>query len=335
MNANLSFANPLALLLLLAGPLHLLTAFRARSRVATVTFPLARVLFVRRGLLARLWWLPDLLRAAVLVLLACALARPQVPGEKRRDSSVEGIDIVVALDLSTSMEAADFRPKDRLFVAKEVLDQFIASRTDDRIGLVVFGGEAYTQAPLTLDHGVLRNVLKDVRTRVIEDGTAIGNALATSLNRLRDSEAKSRVVVLITDGDNNAGQISPMEAAEIAKQLGIKVFTVLVGKGGMVPFPAGTDFFGKPTYQDVEMTVNPELLQNIAKLTGGTAYRATDRDTLAKGLADILNKLDRSKLVDVPATQKMDDVFLLFLVPALALLALELLLAETRLGGFP
>ena len=179
---------------------------------------MASTLFQRRGALARTWWLPYLLRSLAIGCFAIALARPQLPGLKQRDASVEGIDIVVCLDLSTSMEAADFKPQDRIHVAKQVLDDFIQSRTNDRIGLVVFASDAYTQAPLTLDYSVLRNILKDVKTRVIEDGTAIGNAIATGVNRLRDSDAKSKIIVLITDGDNNAGEISPTAAAQIAAQ---------------------------------------------------------------------------------------------------------------------
>lgn len=335
MNENLQFAYPGAFALLLLIPLFIWATVRERNRAGALRFPLAGLLFARRGALARIWWLPMALRIAAIALIAVALARPQLPGEKKKNTNVEGIDIVVCLDLSTSMEAADFRPKDRIHVAKEVLDQFIQSRTNDRIGLVVFAGEAYTQAPLTLDYSVLRNILKDVRTRVIEDGTAIGNALATAVNRLRDSDAKSKVVVLITDGDNNAGQISPLEAAQIAASLHIKVYTILVGKGGMVPFPNGTDIFGNPAYTEVQVDVNPELLQQIAKLTGGSYYRATDRETLSRGLNEILDKLDKSKIEEGGVFTKLDEDYGSWLLPALCLLALELLLGLTRLRSFP
>lgn len=335
MNENLQFAYPWAFLLLVLVPLLIWATVREKKRAGSLRFPLAGLLFARRGPLARIWWLPMALRIAAIGLLAVALARPQIPGEKKKSTNVEGIDIVVCLDLSTSMEAADFRPKDRIHVAKEVLDQFIQSRTNDRIGLVVFAGEAYTQAPLTLDYSVLRNILKDVRTRVIEDGTAIGNALATATNRLRDSDAKSKVIVLITDGDNNAGQISPLEAAQIAAKLHIKVYTILVGKGGMVPFPNGTDIFGNPAYTEVQVDVNPELLQQIAQLTGGKYYRATDRETLSKGLNDILDKLDKSKIEEGGVYTKVDEDFGTWLLPGVILLALELLLGLTRLRSFP
>jgi Ca-activated chloride channel family protein len=331
---NLHFAFPWAFLLLLLVPLMLLQTFRQPRRSPALRFSAAAVLFAQRGVFARAWWLPGFLRAIAFAFLVGALARPQIPETHARDVSVEGIDIVLTLDLSTSMEAVDFG-KNRVQTAKEVLSDFIARRPDDRIGLVVFAGEAYTQSPLTLDHNVLTNILKDVRTRVIEDGTAIGNALATATNRLRDSDAKSKVIVLITDGDNNAGQISPLEAAQIATQLNVKVFTILVGKSGLVKFPAGKDFFGNDVYQDVEVDVNPELLQQIAKMTHGSYSQATNRETLQKGLNDILNTLDKSQILESGGYTHMNEEYGIFLLPGLLLLFLELLLSSSRLRSFP
>jgi Ca-activated chloride channel family protein len=252
-----------------------------------------------------------------------------------RDLSVEGIDIVVALDLSTSMEAGDFRPQNRLHVAKEVLAEFISNRTNDRIGLVVFAGAAYTQSPLTLDYGVLKEVLKQIRTRVLEDGTAIGDALATSLNRLRDSDAKSRVVVLITDGDNNAGKISPLDSAHMAEALRIPIYTILVGKGGKVPFPQGQDLFGNTVWRETEIPINPELLQDIADRTGGEYYRATDPEGLKQGLQKVLDSLERSKLMEGGASATYREEFHPYLLAAFGLAALELLLRATFLRVFP
>ena len=242
---------------------------------------------------------------------------------------------MVAFDLSTSMLAADFRPKDRITVAKEVLKNFIESRQNDRIGLVVFAGEAYTQCPLTLDYKVLEELLEQVRTGVIVDGTAIGNALATAVNRLRESDAKSRVVILITDGDNNAGNISPLQAAEIAKQLGIKVYTILIGKGGRVPYPTGTDLFGRTTYEPVEIDVNPELLQQIAKATGGAYYPATDKESLESGLHAVLDSLEKSKIYEAGGSTRYDEWYARFFVPAALLGLLGLALRTSRLQGAP
>jgi Ca-activated chloride channel family protein len=220
-------------------------------------------------------------------------------------------------------------------VAREVLTEFISGRTNDRIGLVVFSGAAYTQAPLTLDYGVLKEVIKQLRTRVLEDGTAIGDAVATALNRLRDSDAKSRVVVLITDGDNNAGRLSPIDAGDAAKSLGIPVYTILVGKGGKVPFPQGQDLFGRTAWRDVEIPINPELLQRLATETGGEFYRATDRESLKDGLQKVLDRLERSKLLEGGATATYRERYHELLLWAALVLVLEFLLRATALRVFP
>jgi Ca-activated chloride channel family protein len=275
------------------------------------------------------------LQATALAAAVVALARPQARDAQIKDLSVEGIDIVVALDLSTSMEAGDFRPNNCLHVAKEVLAGFISSRANDRIGLVVFSGAAYTQAPLTLDYGVLKEVLRQLKTRVLEDGTAIGDALAVSLNRLRESEARSRVVVLITDGDNNAGKISPRDAAAMAKTLSIPIYTILVGKGGKVPFPAGQDLFGNTAWREMEIPINPQLLEEISATTGGEYYRATDRKELEEGLRKVLDSLERSKLVDGGTVQNVRELFQPLLLAAFVLFALELWLRATVLRVLP
>jgi Ca-activated chloride channel family protein len=242
---------------------------------------------------------------------------------------------VIAFDVSTSMLAADFQPKDRITVAKDVVDSFIGSRTNDRVGLVVFAGEAYTQCPLTLDYQVLRQILKEVRCGVIEDGTAIGNALSTAVNRLRESDAKSKVVVLITDGGNNAGNIAPEQAAQIAKQFGIKVYTILVGKGGKVPYPVGKNIFNEPSYQMVDIDVNPELLKMISDTTGAKAYVATDKQSLENDFRDILGHLEKTKIIEGARYARYRELFREALLPALALAGLGLLLQATVLRSFP
>ncbi|MFL5321167.1 MAG: vWA domain-containing protein [Myxococcaceae bacterium] len=317
-------------------PLLLLAAVLERRTRAVFKFP-AVAAFRKSGRGLRPYLLPLLpvLRMAAVALAIIALARPQIREKRSRDLSVEGIDIVIALDLSTSMLAGDFRPNNRLFVAKEVLSDFLSQRTNDRIGLVVFSGAAYTQAPLTLDYGVLKEVVKQLRTGVLEDGTAIGDALAVSLNRLRESDAKSKVVVLITDGDNNAGKLSPKDAASMAKALKIPVYTILVGKGGKVPFPAGTDLFGNTAWREMEIPINPQLLQEVAETTGGEYYRATDRDELREGLQNVLDSLERSKLMDGGTIQNVVEYFHPFLALAFLCAAVELLLRATVLKVFP
>lgn len=339
---GLDLARPWALLLLLAVPLIAAGATRERQRRAALALPtLPALLVAGRGRLAKLHWIPTALRCLAVAACAIALAGPVEAGPTGRDLSVEGIDIVVALDLSTSMNAVDFQPNDRLHAAKEVLDQFIAGRPNDRLGLVVFAGEAYTQCPLTLDHDVLRDILAQVRTGAIADGTAIGNALATSLNRLRESDAKSKVVILITDGDSNAGNVSPGEAAQMARELGVQVHTIMVGRecgpgeDCRVPFPAGTDIFGRPTFRHVEIPVNPALLRQIADTTGGSFHVATDTVSLETGLQAVLSRLEKSRLVEARQLSNERETFDRFLLPAFFLGLLEVALAATRFRRFP
>ena len=331
---GLSFAHPWALLGVLLAALAA-WALRRRRMPRIVLPTVGTVAGIAPSRWARVWWLPGALVIAALFFTSLGLAGPRLRASRRQDLSVEGIDIVVAFDLSTSMLAADFRPKDRITVAKEVLKNFIASRANDRIGLVVFAGEAYTQCPLTLDYNVLQQLLDQVRTGVIVDGTAIGNALATAVNRLRESEAKSRVVILITDGDNNAGNISPLQAAQIAKELGIKVYTILIGKGGRVPYPTGTDLFGRTTYEPVEIDVNPELLEEIARTTNGQFYRATDKQTLESGLHSVLDSLQKSKIYEASGSAHYDEWYARLFLPAALFGLLGLGLRATRLEGAP
>jgi Ca-activated chloride channel family protein len=332
----LTFAHPWALLGLLACAAAAWLLRQRRKELPRLVLPTAlSARSIAPSPWARLWWLPGALLIAAIALTSIGLAGPRLRASRRQDLSVEGIDIVVAFDLSTSMLAADFRPKDRITVAKEVLKSFIQSRQNDRIGLVVFAGEAYTQCPLTLDYRVLEELLEQVRTGVIVDGTAIGNALATAVNRLRESEAKSRVIILITDGDNNAGNISPLQAAQIAKELGIKVYTILIGKGGRVPYPTGTDLFGRTTYEPVEIDVNPELLQQIAKVTGGAYYPATDKESLERGLHAVLDALEKSKIYEASGSTRYDEWYGRFFIPAALLGLLGLGLRSSRLQGAP
>ncbi|MEI3553550.1 MAG: VWA domain-containing protein [Alistipes senegalensis] len=219
--------------------------------------------------------LPFALRAAAFALLVVALARPQDVEQNVR-TNTEGIDIMLAIDVSGSMLARDFKP-DRITAAKEVAGSFIADRYGDRIGLVAFAGEAFTQSPLTTDQSTLQTLLARIRSGLIEDGTAIGNGLATAINRLRESEAKSKVIILLTDGVNNRGEIAPLTAAEIAKAQGIRVYTIGVGTEGMAPYPA-IDMFGNITFVNQKVEIDEKTLTAISDMTGGKYFRATDKE---------------------------------------------------------
>lgn len=266
--------------------------------------------------------LPFVLRAAAFALFVVALARPQSTEHGTR-TDTEGIDIVLAIDVSGSMLARDFRP-DRMGAAKQMAGEFVADRPGDRIGIVAFAAEAYTQCPLTTDQGTLQTLLGRIRSGVIDDsGTAIGNGLATAINRLRESEAKSKVIILLTDGDNNSGQIAPVTAAEIAREQGIRVYTIGVGSRGTAPYPA-TDLFGNITFVPMKVEFNEEALREIASLTGGRYFRATDNETLRQ-VYDEINRLEKSK-VEISEYTTYTEEYLPWVLAGLALLLAEFLL---------
>lgn len=262
-------------------------------------------------------------RVVALALLIYVLARPQATN-KFQDITTEGIDIVLALDISGSMLARDFKP-DRLEASKNVATEFISGRPYDRIGLVVFSGESFTQCPLTTDHAVLINLLRDIESGMIEDGTAIGNGLATAVNRIKDSNAKSRVIILLTDGVNNRGEIAPATAADIAKTFGIRVYTIGVGTKGMAPYPVQTPFGLQ--YQNMPVEIDEDILRSISDLTGGMYFRATDNDKLIQVYREI-DKLEKSK-IDVRQFSRKDEKYLIPGIIAFILVALELLLRNT------
>ena len=273
--------------------------------------------------------LPFVLRAAAFALLVVALARPQ-DVERLSHTNTEGIDIMLAIDVSGSMLARDFRP-DRITAAKEVAGSFIADRYGDRIGLVAFAGEAFTQSPLTTDQGTLQTLLSRIRSGLIEDGTAIGNGLATAINRLRESEAKSKVIILLTDGVNNHGEIAPLTAAEIAKAQGIRVYTIGVGTEGMAPYPA-VDIYGTRTVM-AKVEIDEKTLRSIAEMTGGEYFRATDKAKL-KAIYDQINQLEKSK-VEVTEHVTYHEQYLLWALAGLLLLFAEFLFANLVLKRIP
>ena len=263
--------------------------------------------------------LPFALRLAALVLIIVAIARPRSSTEIEKVNS-EGIDIVLAMDVSTSMLARDFKP-DRISAAKDIAIEFIAERPSDRIGIVVFAGESYTQCPLTTDRATLINLMKEVQTGLIEDGTAIGNGLATAVARMKDSDAKSRVVILLTDGVNNSGEVSPQTAAEIAKTYGIRVYTIGVGANGMAPYPVMTPW--GPDIQQMKVEIDEQLLQEIADVTGGRYFRATDNTKLSEIYSEI-NKMEKARTT-IDSFPVYKELFGKYALAALICLLLELL----------
>lgn len=264
--------------------------------------------------------LPFVLRTVALACIIVAIARPRSSSTFEKIDT-EGIDIMLALDVSTSMLARDFTP-DRINAAKDIAIQFVAERPSDRIGVAVFAGESYTQSPLTTDRATLINLIKEIDCGIIEDGTAIGNGLATAVARLKDSQAKSRVVILLTDGVNNAGEISPQMAAEIAKTYGIRVYTIGVGAMGTAPYPVQTPFGIE--LQQVEVQIDEPLLQKIAEETDGKYFRATDNTKLLEIYGEI-NKMEKNKtLVDSFPLYK--ELFMNFALVAFAALVLEFIL---------
>ncbi len=274
--------------------------------------------------------LPFVLRAAAFALLVVALARPQ-DIEQNVSTNTEGIDIMLTIDVSGSMLARDFKP-DRITAAKEVAGSFIADRYGDRIGLVAFAGEAFTQSPLTTDQSTLQTLLSRIRSGLIEDGTAIGNGLATAINRLRESDAKSKVVILLTDGVNNRGEITPMTAAEIARAQNIRVYTIGVGTEGMAPYPA-VDMFGNITYVKQKVEIDEKTLTAMADMTGGKYFRATDNAKL-KAIYDEINQLEKSR-VEVLEHISYHELFLVWVLAALGVLLAEFLLSNLVLKRIP
>lgn len=324
--SSLEFASPYFLYGLIIIPLIIVWyIFRGRRQSAYVRFadtsffvklPKSWRAYCRHILIA--------IELCALALLLIALARPQSSSTNQK-INVEGIDIVMAVDISSSMLAQDLKP-DRLEAAKEVGSDFIKGRPDDRIGLVVFASETFTQVPLTTDHGMMLNMLKDMKCGMLEDGTAIGDGLASSVSRLKDSEAISKVVILMTDGDNNAGSVDPETAAEMAKLFGIRVYTIGVGTRGKAPYPVQTSF-GGIRYQQVDVNINEPLLQHIADVTGGKYFRATSNEKLEQIYAEI-DQLERSK-IEVNEFKRVHEEFLPFVLWALALLLLDFVFRHT------
>lgn len=329
----MEFANP-HILWLLAAILPLTGYYVWRTMQGDATIRISSVEGLRHAPRTVRYYLrhvPFALRCVALATLIVALARPQSAEHDTR-TDAEGIDIVLALDISGSMLARDFKP-DRITAAKEVAGSFVADRYGDRIGLVVFAGEAFTQSPLTTDQSSLQTLLSRIRSGVIEDGTAIGNGLATAINRLRESDAKSKVVILLTDGVNNRGEIAPLTAAAIAQDYGIKVYTIGVGSMGEAPYPVFDQRGNLVQTVNMKVEIDEDMLRKIARQTGGEYFRATDKQTL-QSIYDQINSMEKSR-VEVSEFTVLHEEYLVWVIAALAALLLEFIVSRLILKRIP
>ncbi len=326
---NIEFVSPYFLLLGLVPLLWYGWRFVSKKNTdTTFTFSTSDAFEGGWSWRTKLTWLPDLLRLLSLLFLVLSLARPQL-SLKEETVNAEGIDIMLAIDLSSSMLAKDFEP-DRLEVSKQVAEDFVRNRKYDRLGLAVFAGEAFTQCPLTTDQSILIDFLQALAVGTLDDGTAIGMGLATAVNRLKDSESESKVVILLTDGVNNTGYIDPETAAEIAREYDVKVYTIGVGSAGNALTPVNRISNGQYIFRNAKVQIDERLLQQISNSTGGRYYRAKDRNQLEAIYAEI-DRLEKTK-IEVNVFKRYQDEFRYFLLIGLGLLLFEILLRKTVLN---
>ncbi|MDQ3050970.1 MAG: VWA domain-containing protein [Bacteroidota bacterium] len=325
------FANPEYLWLFLLLPVMAAIHWKIRTRRRTdVRVPdISTLSNYRPTLRQRIGWLPILCRFLAVAMIIFALARPR-SSSKGSNVTSEGIAIVLAMDVSTSMLAEDLRPN-RIEAAKEVAAEFISGRPNDLIGMVIFSGESFTQCPITSDHSVLLNLMDDIKSGVLEDGTAIGEGLATAISRIKDSKAKSKVIILLTDGVNNKGQVSPATAGEIAKTFGIRVYTIGVGRNGTAPYPFQTPFGVQ--YQNVPVEIDETTMQQISDATDGQYFRATNNNKLKDIYAEI-DKMEKTKVEVTEFRRYTEEYFPLALLAA-AFFILEITLRLTLLRSLP
>lgn len=329
-----AFANPEFLLLLILIPFLVFWYFRKnKRRSGTLRYSNLGVVKTvdRISSKRRSKHLPFALRLTAIATLIICFARPQ-SSHTEEEILTEGVDIVLALDISSSMLAEDFKPNNRLEAAKLVARDFVQGRRNDRIGMVVFSGKSFTQCPLTLDYGILLNFISEVESGMIEDGTAIGLAIANAANRLRDSKAESKIVILLTDGENNRGELDPITAAKIADAFGIRIYTVGVGKRGTALYPVDDPIFGK-RYVQMPVKIDEKTLKEIARITHGNYYRATDKESLDKIFGEI-DQLEKTK-IEVKQFAKFKELFSNFLVVALGLIIAEVALSNTKFRKIP
>ena len=299
--------------------------FKKRKQFTAISFSSTKILSQRSNYKKRLIRLPLFLRIIASIFIIFALSRPQSTNNWQ-ENTTEGIDVIMAIDISGSMLAEDLKPN-RLEAAKNVAIDFISNRSNDRIGLVVFSGESFTQCPLTTDHTVLVNLFKDIKSGMVDDGTALGMGIATSVNRLKESDAKSKVIVLVTDGVNNSGEIAPLTAGELCKCVGIRIYAIGIGTLGLAPYPFQTQFGIQ--YQDVEVKIDEKTLQDIAMITKGKFFRATNNSSLKK-IYDEIDLLEKSK-IKVTEFSKKKEEFRLFLYVSFLLLIVSYILENTIL----
>ncbi len=327
---NITFGQPLFFILFAIVPILVYWEIvKGKKQTAAVKISTTAGLSKIRSWKNTFQNLPFILRLMAISCIIIALARPRVKFEEQQ-SEGEGVDIILSIDVSGSMTAQDFRPN-RMEAAKKVAEDFVNQRPNDRIGIVIFSGESFTQCPLTTDHSVLINQIEQIRNGLLEDGTAIGSGLATSVDRLRNSKAKSKVVILLTDGVNNGGLIDPATALEIAKTFKVKVYTIGVGTDGYAPTPVSTPL--GIVMQNEKVAIDEKLLKNIADQTGGKYFRATDNKSLQSIYAEI-DRLEKSK-VEITTLHRYTEKFYPLIFAAMALLLLEIILRFTIFRKFP
>ena len=328
---GVEFAHPgfFYLLLLLPVMVFLHWKIRTRRRTDIRVSSLELLRNYAPSFRQRIGWLPLVCRLLAVAMIIVALARPR-SSSKGTNVTSEGISIVLAMDVSSSMLAEDLRPN-RIEASKRVASEFIEGRPTDLIGLVVFSGESFSQCPITSDHSVLLNLMDDIKSGVLEDGTALGEGLATAIARIKDSKAKSKVIILLTDGVNNSGSIAPLTAGEIAKTFGIRVYTIGVGRNGTAPYPFKTPFGIQ--YQNVDVQIDEAILQQISEATDGKYFRATDNRKLKSIYAEI-DKLEKTK-VEVTEFRRYSEEYLPWALIAVLLFAVEIMLRYTVLKSLP
>ena len=330
---NLEFLNPEYFILLGVIPIIILWNYLNRDKLNnSIKFSNSEAFKNTSNIYSILKASLRYLRMISLVLIITALARPQVIDTSTRVKTNSGVDIIMAIDVSASMLAKDLKPN-RLDALKNVADEFIKNRITDRIGLVEYAGESYTKTPLTTDKSITLKSLREIKyNNIIEGGTAIGMGLATSVNRIKDSKAKSKVIILLTDGVNNAGFIDPITAAELAKEFQIKIYSIGLGTNGLALSPVGIDARGKFNYANIQVEIDEKLLTQISEMTGGKYFRATDNERLKEIYSDI-DKLEKTEIEEFKY-YSVDEKFRYFLVPAILLIVFELIMKLTILRSF-